>query len=113
MISPFESAAKTIPDEVPNFIFFGFKFSTFKQLLLDFGAIKTHPKPELSSFIINSRYKKLFDKTVLPEIKKRKIGIEEFRKSIEQQQIYGEEAEKFVLNFEFNRLNQNKTIVFK
>jgi len=89
---------------------FGLKNYNFKQLLLDFGAIKTHPTAELSSFIINGRYKKLFDKTVLPEIQKRKIGIEEFRKSMEQQQIYGEEAEKYVLEFEFNRLNQQKKI---
>lgn len=89
---------------------FGLKYSNFKQLLIDFEAIKTHPTKELNSFIINNRYKKLFDKTVLPEIKKRKIGIEEFRRSMEQQQIYGEEAEKFVLNFEFIRLNEEKEI---
>jgi hypothetical protein len=89
---------------------FGLKYSNFKQLLIDFGAIKTHPTTELNSFIINSRYKKLFDKTVLPEIKKRKIGIEEFRRAMEQQQIYGEEAEKFVLNFEFIRLKKQKEI---
>lgn len=89
---------------------FGLKYANFKQLLLDFGAIKTHPTTELSGFIINNRYKKFFDKAVLPEIKKRKIGIEEFRKSMEQQQIYGEEAEKYVLNFEFLRLNQQKEI---
>lgn len=89
---------------------FGLKFSNFKQLLIDFEAIKTHPTTELNSFIINNRYKKLFDKTVLPEIKQRKIGIEEFRKAMEQQQIYGEEAEKFVLNFEFARLKEQKEI---
>ena len=89
---------------------FGLKYSNFKQLLIDFEAIKTHPTIELNSFIINNRYKKLFDKTVLPEIKQRKIGIEEFRKAMEQQQIYGEEAEKFVLNFEFVRLNEQKEI---
>lgn len=89
---------------------FGFKFSTFKQLLIDFGAIKVHPTPELSSFIINLRYKKLFDKTILPEIKKRKIGIDEFHKSMARQQIYGEEAEKFVLEFEYKRLNKKKKI---
>jgi len=89
---------------------FGFKHSNFKQLLIDFGAIKTHPTIALSSFIINTRYKKLFDKTILPEIKQRKIGIEEFRKSIEQQQIYGEEAEKYVLEYEFFRLNKQKEI---
>uniref|UniRef100_A0AB33L1X2 Protein NO VEIN C-terminal domain-containing protein n=1 Tax=Tenacibaculum sp. Pbs-1 TaxID=3238748 RepID=A0AB33L1X2_9FLAO len=89
---------------------FGFKYSNFKQLLIDFNAIKTHPTPEIQFFIINSRYKKLFDKTVLPEIRKRKIGIEEFKKSMELQQIYGEEAEKFVLEYETNRLNNNKII---
>lgn len=89
---------------------FGLKHSNFKQLLIDFEVIKTHPTTELNSFIINNRYKKLFDKTVLPEIKKRKIGIEEFRKAMEQQQIYGEEAERFVLNFEFMRLNEQKEI---
>lgn len=88
---------------------FGFKFSNFKQLLIDFEAITSHPKIEFSSFILNSRFKKLFDKTILPEIKKRKIGIDEFKKSIEKQQIYGEEAEKFVLAFEMKRLG-NKQI---
>lgn len=89
---------------------FSLKYSNFKQFLIDFEAIKTHPTTELNSFIINNRYKKLFDKTVLPEIKKRKIGIEEFKQAMEQQQIYGEEAERFVLNFEFARLNQQKEI---
>jgi hypothetical protein len=89
---------------------FSLKYSNFKQLLIDFEVIKTHPITELNSFIINNRYKKLFDKTVLPEIKKRQINIEDFRKAMEQQQIYGEEAEKFVLNFEFARLNEQKEI---
>lgn len=89
---------------------FSLKYSNFKQLLIDFEAIKTHPTIELNSFIINNRYKKLFDKTVLPEIKQRKIGIKAFQKAMEQQQIYGEEAEKFVLNFEFIRLEKQKEI---
>ena len=89
---------------------FGFKYSSFKQFLIDFDVIKIHPTPEINNFIINSRYKKLFDKTVLPEIKKRKIGIDELRISLEQQQIYGEEAEKYVLDFESKRLNNSKKI---
>lgn len=91
---------------------FGFKYSNFKQLLLDFNLISEHPTPEFRSYIISQRYKKLFDKSVLPEIKKRKIGIEEFRKSMEQQQIYGEEAEKFVLEYETERLKNKKEIVW-
>ena len=83
---------------------FGLKFSNFKQLLIDFGAIKAHPSLHLNYYLINDRYKKLFDKTILPEIKKRKIGIDEFKRAMELQQIYGEEAEKFVLAFEKKRL---------
>lgn len=84
---------------------FPFRYSCFKQLLLDFGIIKSHPTRQLNKFIFNSRFKKLFDKIILPEIRKRKVGIEELHLSLEQKQIYGEEAEKFVLQFETIRLN--------
>lgn len=84
---------------------FGFKFANLKQLLLDFDIIRDHPTPEINSYIINNRYKKLFDKTLLPEIKKRRIGVEELHAQMSQQQIFGEEAEKFVYEFEQKRLN--------
>ncbi len=89
---------------------FPLKMSSFKQFLIDFGVLQEHPTKELNRFIINGRYKKLFDKFVLPEIKKRKVGIEELQKSLEQRQIFGEEAEKFVLEFENKRLNGTKII---
>ncbi|APZ47348.1 hypothetical protein BW723_14125 [Polaribacter reichenbachii] len=89
---------------------FGFKYSNLKQLLIDFNVLKVHPTNEINNLIINTRYKKIFDKVILPQIKKRKIGIEEFKKLMEQQQIYGEEAEKFVLKYEHNRLNGVKEI---
>lgn len=89
---------------------FGLKYANFKQLLIDFGVIKTHPTLEINSYILNSRYKNTYDKTVLPEINKRKIGVEEFRKAMELQQIYGEEAEKFVVEFERKRLSYKKDI---
>lgn len=83
---------------------FGFKFSNIKQLFLDFNIIHPHPTIEIS-YILNNRYKSLFDKLLLPEIKKRRIGVEEFYKQMNQQQINGEEAEKYVLDFEERRLN--------
>lgn len=89
---------------------FPLKYSNFKQLLIDFNILQEHPTRRINKYIINSRYKKVFDKMVLPEIKKRKIGIEELQKSLEQNQIHGEEAEKFVLKFEENRLNGEKEI---
>ena len=91
---------------------FSFKYSNFKQLLIDFEVIKIHPTPEIKKYIINSRFKKLFDKTILVEIKKRKIGIDELRNSLEQQQIYGEEADRFVLDYEKTRLNDKKGIAW-
>jgi len=89
---------------------FPLKLSGFKQLLIDFNVLQEHPTKEFNKYIINGRYKKIFDKLVLPEIKKRKVGIEELQKSLEQKQIYGEEAEKFVLEFEDKRLNRSKII---
>lgn len=89
---------------------FPLKYSCFKQLLIDFRILKDHPSKSFNKYIINSRYKKLFDKIVLPEIKKRKIGIEELKRTLEQNQIFGEEAEKFVLEYEINRLNGEKEV---
>ncbi|MDQ6756770.1 MAG: DUF3883 domain-containing protein, partial [Bacteroidota bacterium] len=70
----------------------------------------THPTPEIKKFIINPRYKKLFDKTILPEIKKLKIGIEEFQMSLAQKQMYGEEAEIYTLEYERKRLDNKEGI---
>jgi hypothetical protein len=89
---------------------FGFRFSNFKQLLIDFDVIQIHPTKELSKYILNLRYKKVFEKIILPEIRKRKIGIEDLKRSMEQQQIHGEEAEIFVLNFERKRLEEKDGI---
>ena len=89
---------------------FHFKYANFKQLLIDFDFLLLHPDKQINKLVINSKYKKVFDKTVLLEIRKRKIGIEELKKSLEQQQTYGEEAEKFVLHFENQRLKNQKNI---
>lgn len=91
---------------------FPLKYSCFKQLLIDFRVLQEHPTKKFNKYIINGRYKKIFDKAVLPEIKKRKIGIEELRKTLEQNQIYGEEAERFVLTFENIRLNGKREVIW-
>jgi hypothetical protein len=89
---------------------FGFKYSNFKQLLLDFNVLSKHPNLHFNHYILNQQYKSLFDKAILPDIKKREIGIEEFKKSMELQQKYGEEAEKFVVKFETVRLYNVKKV---
>ena len=84
---------------------FLFKYANIKQLLIDFDFLSFHPDRTINRLIVNPKYKKMFDKNILPGVKKRKTGIEEFQKLLEQKQIFGEEAEVFVLSFEIHRLN--------
>jgi hypothetical protein len=80
------------------------RYANFKQLLINFGFLAPHPDIKVRKLIIAPSYKKLFDSYALPEIKKRKVGIEEFEKGLAQKQIYGDEAEDFVLDYEKKRL---------
>ncbi len=89
---------------------FLFKYANIKQLLIDFGFLNFHPDRAINRLIVNPKYKKMFDKNVLPGIKKRKTGIEEFQKLLEQKQMHGEDAEVFVLSFEVRRLNGHAKI---
>lgn len=83
---------------------FRFRYSCFRKLLIDFEFLYPHPDTNIRKLIVNSKFKKLFDSQVMPEIKRRKIGIGELEKSLEQKQIYGAEAEAHVLEFEQKRL---------
>ena len=87
---------------------FQFKHSNFKQFLIDFDFLLPHPQKNIRKLIINKKYKSIFNKNILPEIKKKMFGIEELKKQLEQKQIHGEEAENFVLNFEKQRLTLHK-----
>jgi hypothetical protein len=89
---------------------FDLRYSNFKDLLISFGFLTPHPDSNISKYIVNGRYKRLFDQLLLPEIKRRKLGIDELRKSFEQKQIYGEEAEKFVLEYEKSRLAEHPNL---
>lgn len=87
---------------------FRFEFASFKRLLLSFGFLQIHPDKKINKLIINAKYRKLFDMNILPEIKKRKLGLDELKKQLLQKQIYGEQAEKFVMDFEIQRLGNIK-----
>lgn len=85
---------------------FGLRYANIRKLFVDFNFLSPHPDYPQKKLIINSGWRKFFDLTFAPEIRKRKIGIEELRKRLEQQQINGEIGEKYVLEFESKRLNQ-------
>ena len=89
---------------------FGLRYANIRKLLIDFDFLRPHPDFPHKKLLVNPGWKKYFDNMFAPEIRKRKIGIEELRKNIEQQQMNGEEAEKFVLEFERSRLNKKDGI---
>jgi hypothetical protein len=89
---------------------FKFKFSNFKQFLLDFNVISVHPIPEIKKCVLNKQYKTFFDKSILPLMRKRRISVAELKKSQEKKEEYGIEAEKFVLDFEEKRLSRRSDI---
>lgn len=91
---------------------FPFEYSSFKQLLIDFNILQAHPISRIKKYILNPEYKNYFDKDILPEIKRRKkqISLEDLKKALEQKQQHGEEAERYVFQFEKRRLNNKEGI---
>ena len=91
---------------------FDFKFSNFKQLLLDFEVITVHPNIKSFKFLLNNKYKRLIDAKVLPEVRKKMISVEQLKKDLEAKQKNGIEGEKFVLEFEKKRLHDKAGIIW-
>lgn len=83
---------------------FRFRYANFRRLLISFDFLHPHPDAHIKKYIINSKYKKIFDLEVMPEIKRRKIGIDQLELSLERNQIHGEQAETFALEYEQKRL---------
>ena len=89
---------------------FNLRYSNFRQLLVNFNFLYPHPDGNIKKFIINSKHKKLFDREMMPEIKRRKVGIDELEKMLAQKQIYGNEAEVFVLQYEKTRMFNHPSV---
>lgn len=87
---------------------FPFKYANVRQFLISLGFLKYHPDSYIRKLIIPQKYKKIFDFNILPEIRKRNIGVDELRKKLDRQRILGEQAEKFVLSYERRRLEDKK-----
>lgn len=83
---------------------FGFKHANFRKLLIGFGFLSDHPDSHIRRLIVSPRYRALFDRCVLPGIKRKKIGIESLHEMLAQRQVQGSEAEDFVVEFERRRL---------
>ena len=91
---------------------FGFKYSQFKQLLLDFGILVPVMTEINSYYIISHEYINLFQKGLMTEIKRRIVSPEHLKTILELQNQYGEEAEGFVFEYEMHRLAGKKEVVW-
>lgn len=83
---------------------FSFKHAGFRQLLLTLDFLSPHPDTHIRKYIVNPKYKRMFDLEIIPEVKRRKIGIEKLEEMLERNQLHGREAEEYVVAFEKNRL---------
>ena len=96
---PFHSAVKIDNGAFP------LRYSAFKQFLIDFGFIEPNPQPGARNYlIIGANNKKVFKRHIATKLRKRKISLEELKASLEKQSLQGEEAEKFVFEYECMRL---------
>jgi hypothetical protein len=87
---------------VVNRTAFGLAYSNLSKLLQAFDFLHSHSSIN-NMYIINPKKKKYFEKQIVPKIRKI-MGIEELKKQLKQQELNGEEAEKYVLSYEESRL---------
>jgi hypothetical protein len=90
---------------------FQFRYANFRRLLLSFDFLYPHPDGHINKLIVTSKYKRLFDREIMPEIKKRKLGVGELELQLEQNRIHGENAEIFVETFERRRLAGHPALI--
>lgn len=89
---------------------FSLKYTIYKQLLIDFEILLIN-SDILKGYVINNKYKSYFQKLHSSvRINRRNISVDEFKRSLENKERYGQEAEEFVFSFEEKRLNKNKEI---
>jgi len=84
---------------------FGFKHSNFRKFLISFGFLSQHPDSKIKRLVVPTKYRRLFDMRLVPEVKRHKIGIGNLQANLEQKRIAGVEAEEFVVRFEKVRLS--------
>jgi hypothetical protein len=91
---------------------FGVEYSQLKQILLDFKVLKPVSTEVLRYYIVSDDYMSIFQTGLMAEIKHRVTSPEDLKLILELQSQYGEEAERFVLEYELNRLSQKNGILW-
>lgn len=89
---------------------FGFKYSNFKQFLLDFGILRCSSIAGYINYYIDPAYLEIFKKTFVFQQRKG-LSPDELKSLQAMNDFLGLQAELFVLEYERNRLGIEKPIV--
>ena len=105
------NGSSVLYDESNNLIVsnsaFKFKYSVIRQFLLDFKILYKHPYIN-SNFLINEEYKKYFSFVgVSKDVNKKTLSLEELKRRQEIQNQYGEDAERFVVDYEKSKFKSH------
>ena len=101
-------------DESGNLIIsnsaFKFKYSVIRQFLLDFKILDKHPYIN-SNFLVNEEYKKYFSFVgVSKDVSKKTLTLDELKRRQEIQNQYGEDAERFVVDYEKSKFKSHELV---
>jgi hypothetical protein len=82
---------------------FGLKFGNIRNTLISLAFLLPHPNYPERTYVINKSHRKLFDRYLTVEIRKRQITPDQLNNIQAQQLENGLAGEKFVLKYEANR----------
>ena len=108
------NGSSVLYDENDNLIVsnsaFKFKYPVIRQFLLDFKIIDKHPYIN-NNFIVNEQYKKYFRHVpVSLDVNKKSLTLEELKRRQEIQNQYGENAERFVVDYEKSKFKSHELV---
>ncbi|GEM_PF-810297 len=89
---------------------FRFKYANFRDLLIAFDFLRPHPDQAIRKLIVHTKYRKVFDSILTPEIKRRKLGLDQLEQLLEKNRLYGEDAEIWVEKYERIRLVEHTNV---
>jgi len=108
------NGSSVLYDENDNLIVskraFKFKYPVIRQFLLDFNIMDSHPYIN-NHFIVNEQYKGYFRHvSVSQDVNKKNLTLEELKRRQEIQNQYGEDAERFVVDYEKSKFKSHELV---
>lgn len=87
---------------------FSLRHSNIRHFLLDFSFMDIHPDAREELYIVNRDWKTYFDTKLAPYIRTTATSLKDLLEIKRKQMLAGEAAEKFIIKYEIERLNNAK-----